>query len=90
MLYMVLERFKNGDPRPVFGRFADRGRLMPKGLTYVDSWVDQSLDRCFQVMETEDPNLLHQWIDQWRDLVDFEVLPVLTSSQAAKKVAALP
>jgi hypothetical protein len=86
MLYMVLERFK-GDPVPVYRRFRDQGRLAPEGLRYVSSWVTQDLQLCFQIMECDDPQLLQQWIDQWKDLVDFEVTPVITSVEAAAAIA---
>jgi len=72
---MVIEHFRNGDAAAVYRRFRDRGRLAPDGLTYVASWVDSTLRRCYQVMETADPTLLEQWMDGWRDLVDFEVVP---------------
>lgn len=82
MLYMVVEHFK-GDPVPVYRRFRDRGRLAPDGLRYVNSWVTSDLHRCFQVMECDDRRLLEAWMDQWKDLVDFEVIPVVTSAEAA-------
>lgn len=86
-LYMVIERFKEGDPVPVYRRFRDRGRLAPEGLTYVSSWVDASLECCYQLMETDDRRLLDEWIGHWSDLVDFEVHPVITSTEAAARVA---
>ncbi len=84
-LYMVVERYK--DPVAVYRRFRDKGRMAPEGLTYVSSWVDERLECCFQIMETGDPNLLHGWMDNWKDLVAFEVHPVITSSEAAEKIA---
>lgn len=81
MLFMVIEHFKGRDPAPVYRRFADRGRLMPEGLNYVSSWIEVGMDRCFQVMETNDPILLQEWITNWGDLVDFEVVPVVTSAE---------
>lgn len=86
MLYMVIEHFRGGDARPVYRRFAERGRLAPEGLTYVSSWVTDDLRRCYQVMECADRALLEQWMDAWRDLVDFEVVPVVTSAEAAARV----
>ena len=80
---MVVEHFKNGDAAPVYQRFRERGRLAPEGLTYVNSWVDTTLRRCFQLMETDDPTLFDVWIANWSDLVDFEVYPVMTSADAA-------
>jgi hypothetical protein len=86
MLYMVLEDFR-GDPAPVYRRFRDRGRLAPDGLRYVSSWVTPDLRRCFQVMECDRRELLDEWIEQWKDLVDFEVIPILTSAEAAALMA---
>jgi hypothetical protein len=86
MVYMVVEHFKGGDAVPVYRRFRDRGRLAPPGLTYVSSWVDTKLERCYQLMETDDSQLLHDWMAQWNDLVDFEVYPVITSAEAAEKI----
>ena len=83
---MVVEHFKNGDALPVYRRFRDQGRLAPAGLTYVSSWVDEGLQRCFQVMETEDRTLVDEWISRWSDVVDFEVIPVLTSVEALAKI----
>ena len=85
-LYMVIERFRDGDAAPVYRRFRDRGRMTPEGLSYVSSWVSEELDRCYQLMETEDRALLDQWMANWSDIVDFEVCVVISSSEAAEKV----
>jgi hypothetical protein len=82
--YMVVERYMNG-PEPVYRRAAERGRMLPDGLVYVDSWVDERLDRCFQLMETDDPALFDRWIACWDDLTEFEVVPVLTSAEASAR-----
>ena len=87
MLYMIIESFHNGDPLPVYRRFRDRGRLAPEGLQYVSSWVTAKRDRCYQVMECDDRALLDQWMAQWVDLTDFEVIPVMTSAEAARLAA---
>jgi len=86
MLYMVIETFRNGDPVPVYRRFRERGRLTSAGLDYVTSWVTTDLRRCYQVMDTEDPKLLDEWIGRWADLAEFEVFPVVTSAEAAARV----
>jgi hypothetical protein len=88
LLYMIVEHFKNQDPIPVYRRFRDRGRVLPEGLEYVSSWVDEKLERCFQLMETEDRNLLDEWIANWSDIVEFEVYPVLSLKEAADKISA--
>ena len=87
MLFMVIERYTHG-PEPVYERAAEQGRMLPDGLRYVDSWIvdDGALDRCFQLMETDDPSLFDAWIENWRDLGDFEVLPVIKSPDAADRV----
>jgi Protein of unknown function (DUF3303) len=87
MLFMIVERFRNGDPTPVYNRFREQGRLAPDGLHYITSWVTRDRTTCYQVMECDDEALLEQWMSQWRDLVDFEVHPVTTSAEAA---AAIP
>ena len=87
MLYMIIERFRGGDPVPVYQRFRDRGRLMPDGVEYRGSWVTEDLRGCFQVMECDDRSLLDEWMANWRDVTDFEVVPVLTSAQAREAVA---
>ena len=79
MLFMIIERFKGRDPAPIYARLRDQGRAMPEGLRYVESWIEANFDRCFQVMECDDPLLLQQWILQWRDLVEFEIVPVSPS-----------
>ena len=86
-LYMVIEHFKGGDAVPVYRRFRDQGRLAPPGLTYVSSWVDTHFRCCYQLMETDDPQLLDDWMARWSDLVDFEVHPVLTSVEAAERIS---
>jgi Domain of unknown function (DUF3303) len=84
--YMVIETFTQG-AGPVYARAAERGRMVPPGLEYVDSWVDdRDLGRCFQLMETDDPSLFEPWIAAWSDLADFEVVPVVSSAEAAARV----
>ena len=87
MLFMVVESFRDGDARPVYRRFRDRGRLAPEGLRYVASWVTEDMTQCYQVMECDDRALLDAWIAQWADIVDFEVVPVRTSADAAAFIA---
>ena len=87
MQFVIVETFRGGDPVPVYRRFRDRGRLAPDGLRYIASWVSDDLTRCFQVMECEDRGLLEEWMANWRDLVEFEVIPAMTSAEAASAVA---
>ena len=87
MLYVIVENFRDGDPVPVYRRFRDRGRLTPDGLRYHASWVTTDFRRCYQVMECDDPQLLQQWMVNWQDLIDFDVMPVQTSADAAAAIA---
>ena len=84
MLYMVIERFKERAVPEVYRRLREKGRMMPEGLTYVSSWIDLDFKVCYQLMQTEDFALFDQWIDSWRDLMDFEIVPVRTSAKAVQ------
>jgi Domain of unknown function (DUF3303) len=81
MLFMVIERFKPGRVSDVYARFRERGRMVPDGLEYLNSWVDVDRTICFQLMKTEDDGLLSKWMANWNDLVDFEFFPVVSSTQ---------
>ena len=89
MLFMVIERFKNRDAAAVYRRSRERGRMLPEGLRYVDSWVEPNLDRCFQLMECDDPRLFMEWVARWGDLVDFEIVLVVPSKDASAAMAPL-
>jgi hypothetical protein len=84
MLFMVIERFKGRDPAPIYQRVREAGRSLPEGLRYIDSWIEVNFDRCFQLMECDDARLFMQWILQWRDLAEFEVVPVVSSQEVRK------
>jgi Protein of unknown function (DUF3303) len=86
MLFMIIERFKNRDARAVYQRFQEKGRQVPEGLNYVASWIEANFDRCFQVMECDDPRLLQKWVLQWSDLADFDITPVVASRETAEVV----
>ena len=86
-LFMVIERFRPGAAPEVYRRFRARGRMAPEGVHYISSWVDLGFQRCFQVMEAADEAMLKEWTKNWSDLVDFEIVEVRTSEQAAKAIA---
>jgi hypothetical protein len=81
MLFMVIERFKSGDAKPAGERFRREGRMLPDDVDYVASWVEEAGSRCFQLMEAPSREALTPWMARWADLVEFEVSPVLTSSE---------
>jgi hypothetical protein len=85
MLFMVVERFTQG-ATPVYHRFREKGRMAPDGVHYVSSWVADDMTTCYQVMECVNRQLLDEWISNWKDIVQFEVVPVITSAQAAARV----
>ena len=87
MIFMVIEHYRPGKAPEVYRRFRDRGRLAPEGVHYITSWVDFEFRRCFQVMEAADEEMLKEWTDNWNDLVEFEIVPVRTSEQAAAAIA---
>jgi hypothetical protein len=87
VLYLIVENFRGGDAVPVYRRFRDRGRLAPDGLRYVASWVTADLRRCYQIMECDDRRLLDEWLGHWNDLVEFDVVPVMTSAEAQAAIA---
>ena len=89
MLFMVIERFKNRDAKAVYRRFREQGRGAPQGLTYVNSWIEANFDRCFQVMECDDPRLLQQWVAFWGDLIEFEIVPVVPSAETRAAIETL-
>ncbi len=89
MLFMVIEHFKNRDAKAVYRRFRDEGRMAPKGLTYVGSWIEANFDRCFQLMECDDPRMFQAWIARWGDLADFEIVPVVPSAETVEVMASL-
>jgi len=84
MLYMVIERFKEGATPEIYRRFREKGRMMPEGLEYVSSWIDDDFRICWQLMQTADFTLFDRWIDNWRDLMDFEIVPVRTSAEVVE------
>ncbi len=87
MLFMVVERFKNRDAVPIYQRLRDEGRSLPEGLTYVDSWIEANFNRCFQLMECDDPRQLQEWVVAWGDLLEFEFVPVVPSAQTREMIA---
>ena len=85
MIFMVIENFKKSSAKAVYDRYEKNGRMMPEGLSYINSWVDKKFEKCYQVVECDDTNKLQEWISNWQDLVDFEIIPVMTSNEAYEK-----
>jgi hypothetical protein len=89
MQFMVIERFKNRDAKAVYRRLREHGRGAPDGLKYVGSWIEANFDRCFQLMECDDTHLLQQWVVFWGDLIEFEIVPVLSSAETRETIEPL-
>ena len=83
MLFMVVERFRNQDAESVYRRFREKGRMLPEGLAFVGSWVAADLSRCFQIMECDDVTRIQQWVTEWSDLIEFEIVPLVAGSETA-------
>jgi hypothetical protein len=86
MLFMVIEHFKNRDAVTIYRRFRDQGRMMPDGLKYVGSWIEANFDRCFQLMECDDPRLFQQWLVRWQGLFEAEIVPVVPSKETLETI----
>lgn len=86
MQYMIIERFHPGKVKELYQRFAEKGRMLPDGVQYINSWINEELTVCYQVMEAESTEKLQQWIRQWDDLADFEIVPVISSAEAKARV----
>lgn len=84
--YMIIERFHPGKVKALYERFDQEGRLLPQGVTYLNSWIDEKVETCFQLMESETIDQIYQWIQAWDDLADFEVIPIISSAEAKAKV----
>jgi hypothetical protein len=83
---MIIERFYPGKVKEIYKRFADKGRMMPEGVNYVNSWINEDLSICYQVMESDTEEKIKEWISHWDDLAGFEIIPVITSVEAKQKV----
>ena len=89
MLFVVVERFKDRDAVAVYRRVRERGQMLPEGLTYVDSLVEANFDRCFRLMECDDPRLFQEWVARLGDLIEFEIVPVVPSKETFEAIAPL-
>jgi hypothetical protein len=90
MLFMIIEHFKDNDMLPIYKRVRDAGRLLPEGLSYIDSWIEPNFSRCFQLMECDDLRPLQEWMLDWRGFgITFEIVPVVRSSDTRTLVAPL-
>ena len=83
---MIIERFRPGKVKDLYKRFDEKGRMLPEGVHYINSWINAEVSICYQVMETDSEAKLQEWISHWNDLVDFEIIPVISSAMAREKV----
>jgi uncharacterized protein DUF3303 len=88
VLFMVIEKFRDQNVKAVYRHFREKGRMMPEGLTFVNSWVTADVGRCFQLMECDDVTLLQRWVAEWSHLVEFEIVPVVAGKETAAALAA--
>jgi len=85
MIYMIIETFKPGKVKQIYGRLEEKGRMQPEGLTYINSWIDENMNKCYQVMEADSIDKIHIWISNWDDVMEFGIVPVISSEEAKKK-----
>jgi len=86
MLYMVIEHYHPGKLKVLYQRFDEKGRMLPDGVTYIDSWINEDITVCYQLMESDSLDKLNEWTSNWNDIVDFELIPVISSSEAKNSV----
>jgi len=86
MIYMIIERFHPGKVKELYQRFDEKGRILPEGVEYINSWINEDVTVCYQVMEAASITQLHEWIANWKDLVDFEIIPVISSAEAKNRL----
>lgn len=85
MTYMIIETFKPGKIKEIYKRLEEKGRMQPEGLIYINSWIDEKMEKCYQVMKTDSEDNIHEWISNWDDVMEFEIVPVISSGEAKKK-----
>ena len=90
MLFMIIEKFHPGKIRELYKRFDEKGRMLPDGVEYINSWIDENVATCYQVMESDSSEKINTWVSQWNDLADFEIIPVINSAQAKEKILGHP
>lgn len=83
---MIIERFHPGKVKMLYERFGEKGRLLPAGVIYLDSWIKEDVSICYQVMRSDNAEKIHEWVGHWNDLADFEVIPVINSDEAKEKI----
>lgn len=88
MVYMIIERFHPGKVKELYERFDEKGRMMPEGMNYINSWINEEVSICYQVMDSPTEEKLKEWISHWNDLADFEIIPVISSAAAKERVFA--
>lgn len=86
MTYMIIETFHKSKVKTLYERFDQKGRLLPNGVVYLNSWIDQNVEVCYQLMESESLEKLQEWVNNWNDLADFQIIPIISSDEARKKV----
>jgi hypothetical protein len=84
--YLIIESYRSDKSHEIYQRFSEKGRMLPQGVEYVDSWVEMNMQKCYQIMRSESLGKLLIWTEQWKDLVDFEIIPVLTSEEVVQKL----
>jgi Protein of unknown function (DUF3303) len=86
MLFMIIENFHQGKIKLLYKRLEEKGRQLPEGVQYIGSWINEEVTTCYQVMESDSMEKINEWINHWKDLADFSIIPVITSAEAKKKV----
>ena len=86
MTYLIIERFYPEKVKALYQRFEAEGRLLPDGVQYLNSWIDEKIETCYQLMESDTQEKLLEWVSRWSEFATFDIIPVISSDQAKEKV----
>ncbi|HVZ98636.1 MAG TPA: DUF3303 family protein [Chitinophagaceae bacterium] len=89
MTFMIIEIFREGKIKELYQRFSEKGRQLPAGVTYVNSWIDENVTTCYQVMESDAADKIKEWTLLWEDVANFTIIPVISSAEAKRKADAM-
>lgn len=67
-------------------RFKETGAPPPPGVDMLGRWHNAAGNGGFFLVETDDPVALARWLQEWTDVIDFEVVPVVTDEQVSEVI----
>lgn len=86
MTFLIIETFHKGQAKAIYQRFDQKGRMLPDGVRYINSWIDEAVTVCYQIMESDSREKIVEWTKHWNDLAEFEIIPVIDSEEAKRRL----